>query len=107
MVRLRSVGYHVDCDEDFDTVRHPPRDLPLRVSVTHNSKRIRRTATTEDVADALTELPAPHDGILAAIEQVLGATAEFHDGLGAAADPHTARRLRHLAQEHLHVIPPT
>ncbi|MFI5796205.1 hypothetical protein [Streptomyces sp. NPDC051677] len=35
---------------------------------------------------------------------MLTATAELHDGLGQAADPYTARRLRYLVDEHLHVI---
>ncbi|MGW7423627.1 hypothetical protein ACWGJB_26925 [Streptomyces sp. NPDC054813] len=56
------------------------------------------------MADALTELTASHDGVLAAIEQVLDAAADFHDGLGDAADPHIAGRLRYLADERLQVI---
>lgn len=55
-------------------------------------------------ADALTELTAAHDGVLAALEEVLTATADFHDGLGAPADPYTARRLRHLVDAYLSVI---
>ncbi|MFD9967739.1 hypothetical protein ACFWYA_06075 [Streptomyces sp. NPDC059011] len=35
---------------------------------------------------------------------MLVATAEFHDGLGDAADPHIARRLRYLADERLSII---
>ncbi|MFD5256840.1 hypothetical protein ACFWM5_28910 [Streptomyces bobili] len=35
---------------------------------------------------------------------MLTATAEFHDSLGQPADPYTARRLRYLADEHLHII---
>ncbi|MGW7724942.1 hypothetical protein ACWGJ6_16505 [Streptomyces canus] len=38
------------------------------------------------------------------MEEVLTATADFHDGLGQAADPYTARRLRYLVDEHLHII---
>ncbi|MEU1629236.1 hypothetical protein ABZ746_28755 [Streptomyces sp. NPDC020096] len=104
VARLRAVGYHVDCDEDFETDRRPARDLPLGASVAQLAERIRQATTTQEAADALTELTASHDGILAAIEQVLDATAEFHDGLGDAADPHIARRLRYLADERLNVI---
>ncbi|MEU6814073.1 hypothetical protein [Streptomyces sp. NPDC046860] len=61
--------------------------------------------TTEDAGDALTEVTAAHDGVLAALDEVLRATAEFYDGLSdTAADPCTARRLRYLADEHLRVI---
>lgn len=73
-------------------------------SVAHLAERLREATTTVNAADALTELTTPHDGVLAAIEQVLYATADFHDGLGAAADPYTARRLRHLADEQLRVL---
>ncbi|WP_258037957.1 MULTISPECIES: hypothetical protein [unclassified Streptomyces] len=38
------------------------------------------------------------------MDEILTATADFHDGLGQAADPHIARRLRYLADEHLCVI---
>ncbi|MFD8847603.1 hypothetical protein [Streptomyces sp. NPDC059604] len=104
VARLRAVGYHVDCDEDFDTDRRPVHDLPLGASVAHLAQRIREATTTWDAAGVLTELTASHDGILAALEEVLIATAEFHDGLGDAADPHIARRLRYLAEEHLQDI---
>ncbi len=104
VARLRAVGYHVDCDEDFDTDRRPARDLPLGASVAQVAERIHQATTTQEVAAALTELTASHDGILAAIDQILTATASFHDGLGDPADAHIARRLRYLADEHLHVI---
>ncbi|MEV3898391.1 hypothetical protein [Streptomyces anulatus] len=56
------------------------------------------------MTEALTGLTAAHDGILAMVGDVLTATADFYDGLGEPADPHNARRLRHLADEHLGVI---
>ncbi|MFG2836425.1 hypothetical protein ACGFYE_15685 [Streptomyces zaomyceticus] len=67
----------------------------------HLAERIREAVTTEEAADALTELTAAHDGILAALHEVLTATADFHEGLNHASDPYTARRLRFLADEHL------
>ncbi|UIX34375.1 hypothetical protein [Streptomyces sp. GQFP] len=100
VARLRAAGYHVGCDEDFNTGRRPARYPTLGSSVAHLAEHLREATTTEDAADALTELTAPYDGVLAAIEQVLYAAADFHDGLGAAADPYTARRLRHLADRH-------
>ncbi|MEU2263915.1 hypothetical protein ABZ557_27410 [Streptomyces sp. NPDC019645] len=104
VARLRAVGYHVDCDDDFATERRPVRDLPLGASVAQLAERIRQATTTEEAADVLTELTAAHDGILTALEDVLVATAEFHDGLGGAADPHIAHRLRYLADERLRII---
>ncbi|MFF6999773.1 hypothetical protein ACFY93_33240, partial [Streptomyces sp. NPDC008313] len=104
VARLRAAGYHVDCDADFDTDSRPASYLPLGSSVAHVAERLREAATTDEAADALTELTAAHDGVLAALEEVLTATADFHDGLGQAADPYIARRLRYLADEHLRVI---
>ncbi|MGW2698363.1 hypothetical protein [Streptomyces sp. NPDC001296] len=104
VARLRATGYHVDCDEDFDTDSRPARYLPLGASVAHLAERIREATTTQEAADVLTELTAAHDGILAALDKVLAATADFHDGLGEAADPYIARRLRYLVDEHLRVI---
>ncbi|MFF2567282.1 hypothetical protein [Streptomyces sp. NPDC058084] len=104
VARLRAVGYHVDCDEDFDTGRRPAHDPPLGASVSRLAARIREATRTWEVVGVLTELTAAHDGVLAALEEVLLATAEFHDGLGEAADPHIARRLRYLADERLRVI---
>jgi len=102
--RLRAAGYHVDCDAAFDTEARPARYLALGASVTHLAKRLREATDTAEAADILTELTAPHDGILAGFEETLGALAEFFDGLGDASDPHTARRLRYLADEYVRVI---
>ncbi|KUM99912.1 hypothetical protein AQI95_35945 [Streptomyces yokosukanensis] len=104
VARLRAVGYHVEADEDFDTDRRPAHYQPLGSSVVHLADRIRQATTTGEAADVLTELTGPHDGILDAVGQVLAAAAEFHDALDGATDPHTARRLRYLADEYLHVI---
>jgi hypothetical protein len=104
VARLRAAGYHVDCDADFDAQARPASYLPLGASVARLAERIREATTTDEEADALTELIAAHDGVLAALDEVLTATADFHDGLGQAADLHVARRLRHLSEEHLRVI---
>ncbi|WP_277441414.1 hypothetical protein [Streptomyces sp. SPB162] len=104
VARLRAASYHVDCDADFDTEARPATYPTLGASVAQLAERIRQATTTGEAADALTELTAAHDGILAALAEVLTATAEFHDGLGQAADPHIAKRLRYLADERLPVI---
>lgn len=101
VARLRTAGYHVDCDAGFDTDARPVSYLPLGSSVAHLAERIRTATTTDEAADALTELTAAHDGVLAALGDILTATAEFHEGLGDTADPHIARRLRYLADERL------
>ncbi|MET9556808.1 hypothetical protein [Streptomyces sp. NPDC006645] len=104
VARLRTVGYHVDCDDAFDTELREPHHLPLGAQILHLAERIRAATTTDEAAGVLTELTADHDGILTAVGEVLTATAQFHDGLGEAADPHTARRLHRLADEYLHVV---
>ncbi|MFF3976529.1 hypothetical protein [Streptomyces sp. NPDC001828] len=104
VARLRARGYHVTCDEDFDTDARPAIYAPMGSRVAYLAERIREASTTDETAEVLTELTAAHDGVLAALEEVLTATAEFHDGLGQAADPHIARRLRYLADEPLRVI---
>lgn len=104
VARLRTVKYDVDCDTEFDTDLREPHYLPLGASVAHLAERIRRATTTEEAAEALTELTATHDGVLAALDDVLAATAEFYQGLGGAADSAIAARLRYLAEGRLDVI---
>ncbi|MFK4222236.1 hypothetical protein [Streptomyces sp. NPDC019890] len=98
--RLRTVGYHVDCDDDFATDLREPHYLPLGAQVAHIATRIREA----DVAEALTELTAAHNGILTALGEVLTATADFYQDLGQSADPYAAKRLRYLGAERLGVI---
>lgn len=104
VARLRTVKYHVDCDTAFNTELRVPRYLPLGASVAHLAEQIRQATTTEEAAQALTELTATHDGVLAALDDILAATAEFYQGLGQAADSATAGRLRYLAEGRLDVI---
>ncbi|MBJ6622327.1 hypothetical protein H4N49_28920 [Streptomyces sp. DHE17-7] len=101
---MRAVGCHVDCDEPFDTDARPAAYPTLGASVSHLAERLREATDTAEAAAILTELTAPHDGILAGFEETLGALAEFFDGLGDASDPYTARRLRYLADEYVRVI---
>ncbi|APY85549.1 hypothetical protein DCW30_25350 [Streptomyces alfalfae] len=102
--RLRAVGYHVDCDERFDTEARPARYPTLGASVSHLAERLREATDTAEAADILTELTAPHDGILAGFKETLSTLAEFFDGLGDASDPYTAGRLRYLADEYVRII---
>ncbi|MGP9017654.1 hypothetical protein ACT1U9_04485 [Streptomyces sp. BR1] len=104
VARLRAVRYDVDCDAAFETELREAHYLPLGALVAHQAERIRQATTTEEVADVLTELTAAHDGVLAALDDILAATAEFHLSLGGAADIATAGRLRYLAEEPLNVI---
>ncbi|MGV9967679.1 hypothetical protein ACWDU3_27640 [Streptomyces olivaceus] len=87
VARLRALGYHVDCDKDLDTEARPASYPTLGSSVAHVAERLRGATTTDEAADALTELTATGDGILTALHEVLSATADFHDHLGQPADP--------------------
>ncbi|MDX2403992.1 hypothetical protein ACH4TM_30495 [Streptomyces parvus] len=104
VARLRAQGYHVACDADFDTDDRPATYPLSSASVAHLASRVRAATTTDETAAALTELAAPHDGVLTAIKEVLTATADFYDELGEPSDPHIARRLRYLADEVLRTI---
>ncbi|MFI6019138.1 hypothetical protein ACIBCP_16125 [Streptomyces sp. NPDC051287] len=104
VARLRAAGYHVDCDPLFDSDARPVRYPTLGTSVSHLAERLREATDTDEAAAVLTELTAPHDGVLAGLDDTLGALAEFLDGLGNPSDPYTARRLRYLADEYVRVI---
>ncbi|WP_282698156.1 hypothetical protein [Streptomyces sp. CC208A] len=100
---LRSVGYWVACDEPFDTDRRTTHDLPLGAQVAALADDLRRATSTQDAAAVLTELTATHDGVLAALGQVLDATAEFLDTFGQGSDRHTAA-LRGLNGRELTIV---
>ncbi|MGX1115905.1 hypothetical protein RKD37_001268 [Streptomyces ambofaciens] len=102
--RLRAVGYHVDCDERFDTEARPAAYPTLSASVSHLAERLHEATDTAEAAGILTELTAPHDGVLAGFSEALGALAQFFDGLDDASDPYTAGRLRYLADEYVRII---
>ncbi|MFJ7527979.1 hypothetical protein ACIQ1S_24000 [Streptomyces griseus] len=104
VARLRARGYQVGCDGDFDTDDRPSIYPTLGSAVKNLTDRINDATTTAEVAEALTGLTATHDGILAIVADILTATADFHDGLDEPGDPHIARRLRYLADEHLRTI---
>jgi hypothetical protein len=104
VARLRAVKYGVDTDAAFDTEMREPHYLPLGSSIAHLAERIRDATTSDEVADALTELTASHDGVLIALGEVLAATVAFYQDLGQPPDPHTAKRLQYLAEHRLGVI---
>ncbi|OII62135.1 hypothetical protein BJP40_03785 [Streptomyces sp. CC53] len=98
---LRSAGYWVAFDESFDTDQHTAHRLPLGAQVAALADDLREATTTQDAAAILTELTAAHDGVLAALAQVLDATAEFFETLDLHFDRHTASVVRDLNGHHL------
>ncbi|MFE0116504.1 hypothetical protein ACFWZA_00110 [[Kitasatospora] papulosa] len=65
---------------EFDTAPYQVSYLPLGSSVSHVGERIHEASTTEEAAEALIELTAAHDGLLAALGGIFTATTDFHDG---------------------------
>ncbi|MFF4361541.1 hypothetical protein [Streptomyces sp. NPDC001604] len=104
VARLRAVKYDVEADDAFETERREPHYLPLGSQVAHLAERIREATTSDEVADALTELTASHDGVLIALGEVFAATAAFYQDLGQPPDPYTAKRLQYLAEHRLAVL---
>ncbi|MFE5298117.1 hypothetical protein [Streptomyces sp. NPDC056632] len=101
---LRSAGYWVACDEPFDTDQHTAHRLPLGAQVAALADDLREATTTQDAAAILTELTAAHDGVLAALAQVLDAAAEFFETLDPHFDRHTASVVRGLNGHHLAIV---
>ncbi|MFF8481994.1 hypothetical protein [Streptomyces antibioticus] len=48
VARLRTAGYHVDCDADFDTGVRAASYLPVGTSVAHVAERLREATTTDE-----------------------------------------------------------
>ncbi|MFD5765331.1 hypothetical protein ACFWIN_05860 [Streptomyces sp. NPDC127049] len=101
---LRSVGYWVACDEPFDTDRRTAHELPLGAQIAALADSLRQATSTQDAAAVLTELTAAHDGVLAALGQVLDETAEFLETFDQGFDRHTAATLRSLSGHHLAIV---
>lgn len=102
VARLRSAGHHVTCDDDFDSETTEAHYPTIGDSVAETAERIQAATTTGEVTDALTELTAPHDGVLTALDDALAATADFHQSLGTEHD--SVERLLHVAQDALGVL---
>ncbi|WP_435059136.1 hypothetical protein [Streptomyces sp. bgisy060] len=98
---LRSVGYWVACDEPFDTDQRTSHYLPLGAQVAALADDLRAAETTQDAAAVLTELTAAHDGVVAALAQVLDSAADFFETLDLGFDRHTAATVRELARHDL------
>ncbi|MER7750913.1 hypothetical protein [Kitasatospora sp. NPDC097643] len=93
---LRSAGYRFTCPADLIDHSLPPALPPAR-SLAQVSETIAEAGHTREAVDALSELTAPGDGVLDQTVAVLQETASWWEGLGGAADPHYAARLRYIA----------
>ncbi|MFG3224697.1 hypothetical protein ACGF07_07955 [Kitasatospora sp. NPDC048194] len=93
---LRASGYRFTCPADLIDHRLPPT-LPPSRSLAQVGEAIAGAGHTRRVADALSELTAPGDGVLDQAVAVLHESAAWWEGLGGASDPHYAARLRYIA----------
>ncbi|MFJ4184221.1 hypothetical protein [Kitasatospora sp. NPDC089509] len=93
---LRAIGYGFTCPADLIDHRLPPT-LPPSRSLVQVGEAIAGAGHTREVADALSELTAPGDGVLDQVVGVLHQSACWWEGLGGASDPHYAARLRYIA----------
>ncbi|WP_405361936.1 hypothetical protein OG535_29180 [Kitasatospora sp. NBC_00085] len=100
---LRSEGYGYAFPADL--LPAPPRPAvttltdQLSSALAQTGQTIEQAGHTQEVVEALSGLTAPGDGILDRVIGVLDQTASWWEGLGGAADPHYAARLRYIAEQ--------
>ncbi|MFF4285677.1 hypothetical protein ACFY0R_10155 [Streptomyces sp. NPDC001633] len=100
---LTSHGYTVTTDPEFAPSRQTFAYVTLGQQVAAVAEQIDRATHTQEVAEALTELTATHDGVLDSARACLTVAAAWIEELGDAADPARADRLRQLAEYLDHV----
>ncbi|MEV7121221.1 hypothetical protein [Kitasatospora griseola] len=93
---LRADGFGYNCPADLVDQEAAPVALPSR-SLAQVRDAIAQARHTSQVADALSELTAPGDGVLDQTVGLLRQTASWWEGLGRGVDPHYASRLRYIA----------
>jgi hypothetical protein len=99
---LYADGFDVTCDPNLlepgqaVSARH---EIGLGDRVGHLAGAVAAAGHTRDVSAALSELTAPGDGVLQRVSEVLNASADWWQGLGADADPHFAGRLRYITEQ--------
>ncbi|MFI8320396.1 MULTISPECIES: hypothetical protein [Streptomyces] len=101
VARLQAAGYRVEADAEYATETTQDRYVTDGRSIANLAAAIRDAASPAEVSDRLEEVTAAHDGILAALDQLLHSLAAVYDGLGGPADRHIAARMRYLAEHRL------
>ncbi|MFI1148281.1 hypothetical protein [Streptomyces sp. NPDC020817] len=101
VARLQAAGYRVEADAEYATETTQDRYVTDGRSIANLAAAIRDAASPAEVSDRLEEVTAAHDGILAALDQLLRSLAAVYDGLGGPADRHIAARMRYLAEHRL------
>jgi hypothetical protein len=99
---LQSEGFDVSCDPGLLDSGLPVRtghEMTLGDRLGHLTGSISRAGHTSQAVAALSELTAPGDGVLDRLTEALDATADWWEGLGEAADPLYAARLRRINQQ--------
>ncbi|MEV6974482.1 hypothetical protein [Kitasatospora sp. NPDC093806] len=94
--RLQSAGYGVEDAAGLPVLAVPPTALPS-LPLAQVGESIASSTHTQEMVAALSELTAPGDGVMDQVLDALHETASWWEGLGGAADPYYAARLRYLA----------
>ncbi|MFB6509038.1 hypothetical protein [Streptomyces virginiae] len=101
VARLQAAGYRVEADAEYAIETTQDRYVTDGRSIANLAATIRDAAGPAEVSDRLEEVTAAHDGVLAALDQLLHSLAAVYDGLGGPADRHIAARMRYLAEHRL------
>ncbi|WP_051805281.1 hypothetical protein [Streptomyces sp. NRRL F-2747] len=101
VARLQAAGYRVEADAEYATETTQDPYVTDGRSIANLAAAIRDAASPAEVSDRLEEVTAAHDGVLAALDQLVRSLAAVYDGLGGPADRHIAARMRYLAEHRL------
>ncbi|WP_165983946.1 hypothetical protein [Streptomyces sp. YIM 98790] len=94
---LTALGYDLWHEPEFAPDRRMLTEPSLGAGLLHQGEEVARATHTQEVADALSDLTAPVDGVLPATAELLAAVADFLQDLGTGADYHHAQQLRGMA----------
>ncbi|WP_435127256.1 hypothetical protein [Actinacidiphila sp. bgisy144] len=100
MLGSEGFAYAVEADLlDNSTPVPTDNEVNLGDRLAHLAHSLSQAGHTSQAVAVLSELTAPGDGVLDQVANILDATADWWEGLGEAADPLYADRLRRINQQ--------
>ncbi|WP_435178156.1 hypothetical protein [Actinacidiphila sp. bgisy145] len=100
MLSAEGFAYAVEADLlDNSTPVPTDNEVNLGDRLAHLTQTLSQAGHTSQAVAVLSELTAPGDGVLDQVTNILDATADWWEGLGEAADPLYADRLRRINQQ--------
>jgi hypothetical protein len=97
MLGAEGIAFTVEADLlDNSLPVRTDNGMSLGDRLAHLTQSLSRAGHTSQAVAVLSELTAPGDGVLDRLAEVLDATADWWEGLGEAADPLYADRLRRI-----------